>query len=89
MRQLIVHIPITYVVLMGYLVKGQMGTISSSVMWRITSNIGVVYLRSILMLQREILLRIHLKNISTISLIGNFMGVVGVIGDDLMFLIQV
>ena len=71
------RIPCTDLILMGYFMEVQVRSIIISVMYIIKSDIGVMDLRRILMHQRKLLFRVHLKNIRTIYLIGNCRSRVG------------
>ena len=68
-------------ILMAYLMKVKVSTISRSVKYIIGSITGVMVPSRILIIQRKKFLSIHLEWISTIYLIGRFKGRFGDLGD--------
>ena len=80
MRQFIVQIPKTDMILVGYLMKGQVSNISRIVKCRIRSGKGVMALSRIRMVHSKILLMILLESIRNISLHGKFRDIIGGLG---------
>ena len=82
-RQLIVQITSMDMILMGYWMAGQVRTTIISVMYKRKFRMGNMILRMFLMMPYDMLLRHHLRNTSSISLLVSGKGRVGGRGDAL------
>ena len=76
-RKLVVKIPRMDTILMGYWMAGQVRTTIISVMYKRKFRMGNMILRMFLMMPYDMLLRHHLRNTSSISLLVSGKGRVG------------
>ena len=80
-RQFVFQIPIMDAILMGYWVTDQARKMMHLIVYKSKFRIGYTNLRKLFIIPREMLLRYHLRNTSSIALIENFRDGVDGLGD--------
>ena len=81
---MVVQIPIMDEIFIGYYIVGLVSTMISSLMYNSKFMMGDMIFRRVLMVTCDMLLRDHLRNTSSISLLGSGRVRVGDIGDALL-----